>query len=92
MDGHFLVVWQPLLEKQMTPFATFRAVISSVLADRAVQVGGTTSTVSLWGGVNAWHQWIGLYAAVIGALSARATLFYMVVKIQRMLRDKELSE
>jgi hypothetical protein len=78
-----------------------KSIVISLVTDRTVQAGGATSTVSLFGAreltghaghIEAAQQWLAFYAAVIGALTATATLFYMVLKIRRMLKGETVKE
>lgn len=72
-------------------FKTVKNVFFSVVSDRVIQTGSATSSVSIWGGLNA-RDLIANYAAVVGALTATATLVYMILKIKRMLRNPEAED
>jgi hypothetical protein len=62
-----------------------------------VQLGTSSSSLSLFGAsqvnteppvwVSHVTAYIGLYAAVVGGLSATATLVYVVLKIRRILKN-----
>jgi hypothetical protein len=66
-----------------------RLVWAVIMTDRAVQAGASTSGVSLFGGmtIQRAHEWVGIYATLIGAIGATATTVLVCIKIYRLLRD-----
>jgi hypothetical protein len=75
---------------------TIKTIIAELLGDRAVQLGTGTSSLSLFGAsqltappvwVGQATTYIGLYAAVVGGLSATATLVYVILKIRRIVKS-----
>ena len=75
---------------------TIKTILADLLADRAVQLGTGTSSLSLFGAAQltappVWvgqaTTYIGLYAAVVGGLSATATLVYVILKIRRIVKS-----
>ena len=78
-------------------FQLIKTIFLSLVTDRAVQAGGVTSGTSFLGGrmlaessnLTVAQEWVALVAAIIGALTAAATLVYMVIKISRLLKNKD---
>ncbi len=80
---------------------TIKIILAEVLGDRAVQLGTGTSSLSLFGAsqlsappvwIGQATSYIGLYAAVVGGLSATATLVYVILKIRRIVKSPVVVE
>lgn len=81
----------------MNLFGILKMVLVSIITDRAAQAGTTTSGVSIFAGIESQkfagvESWIATYAAFIGALTATATLVYIILKIVRLLKNPNAKE
>lgn len=70
------------------------SIVSELLQDRTVTVGGAFSFPTFFGGITLAeaHEWVGFYAVCVGALGSTLVVIYTALKICRMMRDKSAKE
>lgn len=78
----------------MSKLSTIWTVVWSLLTDRAVWAGTSTSGVSFLGAahVAAAQQYLALFAALCGGLASLATFVYVCLKIYRLLKNPVAKE
>ena len=70
------------------------AVISDLIQDRTLPIGGMVSFPTFFGGITLAeaNQWVGFYAVCVGAIGSTLVVIYTALKICRMMRDKAAKE
>ena len=70
------------------------AVISDLIQDRTITIGGMFSVPTFFGGITLAeaNQWVGFYAVCVGAIGSTLVVVYTALKICRMMRDKAAKE
>ena len=70
------------------------AIISDLLQDRTITIGGMFSFPTFFGGITLAeaNQWVGFYAVCVGAIGSTLVVVYTALKICRIMRDKSAKE